>query len=118
TGEPAHRLLVFQRPLAARCGARPRPGPDRRIDKPDDRFRFDVQRDHWMDEEPRRLAVPARAKTASLLVATGKVDLRRILNRQHPPPSALRRRPRRQGLDDPFNIHMWRRQKSMSRKLP
>ena len=35
-------------------------------------------------------------------VAAGEIDLRRVLNRQNPPPRTGRERARRQRLDDPF----------------
>jgi hypothetical protein len=94
-----------------------RPRPDLRINQPNHRLALDIDGDDRMDEEAGCLTVASRPKAAPLPVATGKIDLGSVLHRQNPAARTLRRRPPRQGLDDPLDRDVGRRQKPMHRLL-
>jgi len=55
--QPTRRFLVFNRTAAPGRDAIRRPCPNRRINKTDHRFTFDIDGNHRMDEEARRLAI-------------------------------------------------------------
>jgi hypothetical protein len=67
-----------------------------------------------MDEEAGCLPIPAGTKTAALLVATGEVDLARILDRQNTPTCALRGSSGSQRLHYPIDRDVVRRQKPVN----
>src|ERR1700750_3296255 len=71
-----------------------------------------------MDEEPCCLAVACGPKAPPLLVATGKIDLGRVLDRQNATASALLGRACSQRLDNPINRDVKTRQKAVPPLLP
>ncbi len=116
-GMPTCQFLLLKGTISALRFVRSRSGPDRRVDEPDHRLRFDVHRNHRVNEEARRLAVPGRPKAAPLLRPAGEVDLGRVLHRQHPAPDALLGRASSRRFHDLGHRNVGRRQKAVHRHL-
>jgi len=116
-GKPACRFLLLEGTITAGLALARAPRPDRRVNQPDHRLSLDIDGDHRMDEEARGFAVTRRPKATALLVATGKIDLAGVLDRQDAVPTALRHSASRAGGHNVLGRHIGRGQEAVHRHL-
>ncbi|MFP6772576.1 MAG: hypothetical protein VCE74_09600 [Alphaproteobacteria bacterium] len=94
-----------------------RPRPYLGIDKADDPIIVPIHRDHRVDEKTKSLAVAGRIKSPTAFIATGKIDLRRVLHRNNAAAFTRKRDARRKAFDNPANADTVIVQKTVRRKF-
>ena len=116
--QPAHALLVLNRPLTPRRRLDlVVTGPDLCVEQTENSLRRAVNGDQGMDEKPRRNPVAGRAKPAAIGPAAGEIDLGRVLRDDNVPTRGRRERAPGKGRQHLSAADRRRRQKTMDRQL-